>query len=296
MTSSYKIPDIEVFKGKGGKEDNYRQWKITARDKLRTIPEEHRCGYLRRFVKDFAWDVIQSIETNDVEVLLHELDEVFDAIDKRAEAETKLFDGSLAQKYAEPFNEWFARYVGVIRQLKLDDRSQVTHAYRLMRHNLSTALLNASSSTETLSQLATRARVLEQRQTDINIGRHLPKPTERKTTSSLPTKRTSAQMSTQPNTPNRRRGIQVAFDRTDEERAYMRKHLMCFKCGKKGCNAKTCPSRQPVPSKDIPELRFAAMEAEEEDLYNYEVDEDGYIVEPGDNSGGEGSDDSNELN
>jgi len=168
-SGTYKAPDIKTYSAK--EDENYEQWRMQARDKLRTLPAEHQVGYLRRYLAGDAWNIVRRLDSQDPEEFFQRLNSVYDSTDKDAEAEMKLWDGSLRMKTNESVNEWYARFLGDVDRLDMRDRQLISHAYRLMLPRFANSLSSAASTNETFTQLISRARALELRQADITIGR-----------------------------------------------------------------------------------------------------------------------------
>lgn len=285
-SAAFKIPDIETFKGNG---DDYEKWRMTAVDKLETIEyPADQIRYLRRYLSGHAFDVVRHIQSQDPRVWLAALDEAFNGVDRIAEAETKLFDGSLMMKTTETFNEWYTRFVGVVNRLDMNDRTRMTHAYRLLTYKLSSTLTAGATPGETFAQFILRARTMEQRLNDAKIGRSYAG--NNRDTTYRSTRLGSSSRQQQPaarSQPKAGPNARIAYGRTSAERDAMVKKGMCFKCGEKGhrpldSNA-PCKLQPITPSKDIRGLsamdaRLAAMTPQcDEEVYG--IDENGNIMD-----------------
>jgi uncharacterized coiled-coil DUF342 family protein len=268
--TSYKMPEIEVFKGEA--DQDYERWRETAVDKCNSIPDESlRISYLKTRIGGNAWPIIKKMRATAYLDYLEALDGTYLTYDQFGEAETALVDGSLKQKTSETFAAWQARFLGVANVLHAyPQRTLIKKARALMSHRLGNSMASNPIDTETLAQFLRRARAIDEATQDVELGKNLPstsrsaRPT---TTSSTKRDRTKDRTPEQRQRSSRYVERRVKEMRTASEKQTLRDRSACFKCGKTGHNQydaeAPCKGKPITPSSEISGLH--AMDAEESD-------------------------------
>ncbi|PWO19513.1 hypothetical protein PtrARCrB10_11985 [Pyrenophora tritici-repentis] len=102
---SYKLPELETFKGKV--DDDYERWREMAVAKCRTYPEDWQAvDYLKFRIQGEAYEHIRDVKARHFLDFLETLDSQYLTYDREADAETLIADGSLRYKSGQKFMEW----------------------------------------------------------------------------------------------------------------------------------------------------------------------------------------------
>lgn len=279
IDTRYRIPDVDTFHGRD--DEDYEHWRQTVYDKIPTIPTEAlRIAHLRGKLKDYAGELVRRVKPETWETYIYILNGVFDGVDKHAEAETALADGSLKMKWNETLAGWQARFSSTVDVLELPDNTLCTHAYRLLKTDLANKLSTSAPAKESFPSLMSRARMLVQHEMNINLGKLLGN-THRKPAEKKGTTRKGDSSRKASDTASRTRERRPGYGRTPEERTRLGKLGLCFKCGepkhRAGDPGAPCENASPTPSNKIAALSVCdvadALEPQEQ------VDEDGFVIE-----------------
>ncbi|KAG9379865.1 hypothetical protein A1F94_010221 [Pyrenophora tritici-repentis] len=276
---SYKLPELETFKGKV--DDDYERWREMAVAKCRTYPEDWQAvDYLKFRIQGEAYEHIRDVKARHFLDFLETLDSQYLTYDREADAETLIADGSLRYKSGQKFMEWKSKFTSCMRILKHKNATQIRYAREFMRPGLAIATTAGSHKDETIQSFLLRAQHIDQGHQQIDAGRKLTPVTKTagaSRTQKLVTFRT-------PDTPGHNNAAsthtykKMAFERSEKDK----KH-----------EARDCPCRgKPfTPSHQIPALASLYINAldasneEERDEDTEEplddndlVDDDGFYV------------------
>ncbi|KAI1510157.1 hypothetical protein Ptr86124_011195, partial [Pyrenophora tritici-repentis] len=271
---SYKLPELETFKGKV--DDDYERWREMAVAKCRTYPEDWQAvDYLKFRIQGEAYEHIRDVKARHFLDFLETLDSQYLTYDREADAETLIADGSLRYKSGQKFMEWKSKFTSCMRILKHKNATQIRYAREFMRP----------------------AQHIDQGHQQIDAGRKLTPVTKTagaSRTQKLVTFRT-------PDTPGHNNAAsthtykKMAFERSEKDKKRLADLKLCFKCGKDDHQMRhetaPCRGKPFTPSHQIPALASLYINAldasneEERDEDTEEplddndlVDDDGFYV------------------
>ena len=275
-TYSYKLPELESFKGKA--DDDYERWREMAVAKCRTYPEDWQAvDYLKFRIQQEAYEHIRDVKAKHFLDYLEVLDGQYLTYDREADAETIIADGSLRYKSGQKFAEWKSKFTSCMRILKHKDATQIRYAREFMRPGLAIATTAGSHKDETIQSFLLRAQHIDQGHQQIDAGRKTTNPTT-KTTSAVG--RTPKSVSFQAPDAGRHNNAasthtykKMAFERSDKDKKRLAELKLCFKCGKDDHQMRhqsaPCRGKPFTPSTQIPALAaiyISALDAENEDM------------------------------
>ncbi|KAG9384504.1 hypothetical protein A1F94_004051 [Pyrenophora tritici-repentis] len=293
---SYKLPELETFKGKV--DDDYERWREMAVAKCRTYPEDWQAvDYLKFRIQGEAYEHIRDVKARHFLDFLETLDSQYLTYDREADAETLIADGSLRYKSGQKFMEWKSKFTSCMRILKHKNATQIRYAREFMRPGLAIATTAGSHKDETIQSFLLRAQHIDQGHQQIDAGRKLTPVTKTagaSRTQKLVTFRT-------PDTPGHNNAAsthtykKMAFERSEKDKKRLADLKLCFKCGKDDHQMRhetaPCRGKPFTPSHQIPALASLYINAldasneEERDEDTEEplddndlVDDDGFYV------------------
>ncbi|KAA8617241.1 hypothetical protein PtrV1_10542 [Pyrenophora tritici-repentis] len=293
---SYKLPELETFKGKV--DDDYERWREMAVAKCRTYPEDWQAvDYLKFRIQGEAYEHIRDVKARHFLDFLETLDSQYLTYDREADAETLIADGSLHYKSGQKFMEWKSKFTSCMRILKHKNATQIRYAREFMRPGLAIATTAGSHKDETIQSFLLRAQHIDQGHQQIDAGRKLTPVTKTagaSRTQKLVTFRT-------PDTPGHNNAAsthtykKMAFERSEKDKKRLADLKLCFKCGKDDHQMRhetaPCRGKPFTPSHQIPALASLYINAldasneEERDEDTEEplddndlVDDDGFYV------------------
>ncbi|KAI1506859.1 hypothetical protein Ptr86124_014204 [Pyrenophora tritici-repentis] len=169
---SYKLPELETFKGKV--DDDYERWREMAVAKCRTYPEDWQAvDYLKFRIQGEAYEHIRDVKARHFLDFLETLDSQYLTYDREADAETLIADGSLRYKSGQKFMEWKSKFTSCMRILKHKNATQIRYAREFMRPGLAIATTAGSHKDETIQSFLLRAQHIDQGHQQIDAGRKL---------------------------------------------------------------------------------------------------------------------------
>ncbi|KAG9380644.1 hypothetical protein A1F94_007964 [Pyrenophora tritici-repentis] len=169
---SYKLPELETFKGKV--DDDYERWREMAVAKCRTYPEDWQAvDYLKFRIQGEAYEHIRDVKARHFLDFLETLDSQYLTYDREADAETLIADGSLHYKSGQKFMEWKSKFTSCMRILKHKNATQIRYAREFMRPGLAIATTAGSHKDETIQSFLLRAQHIDQGHQQIDAGRKL---------------------------------------------------------------------------------------------------------------------------
>ncbi|KAG9388590.1 hypothetical protein A1F94_001482 [Pyrenophora tritici-repentis] len=227
---SYKLPELETFKGKV--DDDYERWREMAVAKCRTYPEDWQAvDYLKFRIQGEAYEHIRDVKARHFLDFLETLDSQYLTYDREADAETLIADGSLRYKSGQKFMEWKSKFTSCMRILKHKNATQIRYAREFMRPGLAIATTAGSHKDETIQSFLLRAQHIDQGHQQIDAGRKLTPVTKTagaSRTQKLVTFRT-------PDTPGHNNAAsthtykKMAFERSEKDKKRLADLKLCFK-------------------------------------------------------------------
>ncbi|EDU42637.1 predicted protein [Pyrenophora tritici-repentis Pt-1C-BFP] len=279
---SYKLPELETFKGKV--DDDYERWREMAVAKCRTYPEDWQAvDYLKFRIQGEAYEHIRDVKARHFLDFLETLDSQYLTYDREADAETLIADGSLRYKSGQKFMEWKSKFTSCMRILKHKNATQIRYAREFMRPGLAIATTAGSHKDETIQSFLLRAQHIDQGHQQIDAGRKLTPVTK------------TAGASRHNNAASTHTYKKMAFERSEKDKKRLADLKLCFKCGKDDHQMRhetaPCRGKPFTPSHQIPALASLYINAldasneEERDEDTEEplddndlVDDDGFYV------------------
>ena len=281
-TTTFKLPDIEVWKG-GDTSKDYSKWRRLAVQKCETLPVDRQIQYLEAKVDGDAWVYIEDSvdDFRSYMDILETLDTYFgrSTFERVQEAQTKISDGSLLMGRTEKFADWRGRLMAVHRLTKMADTVMISYCRQWLRPRLAQAASIGFDDEQENAFIkfldSVRKADLMQRQIDQGKTSSAPATTNGKDKSRTPKARTRSPNDRNADRKNKSaRGQQreATSQRTQAQKDAMTKAQVCFRCGDKGHQArdkKGCPvlDWDKIKAK-ISGVRLNALDAE------YTVDSD----------------------
>ncbi|KAG9385844.1 hypothetical protein A1F94_002594 [Pyrenophora tritici-repentis] len=217
---SYKLPELETFKGKV--DDDYERWREMAVAKCRTYPEDWQAvDYLKFRIQGEAYEHIRDVKARHFLDFLETLDSQYLTYDREADAETLIADGSLRYKSGQKFMEWKSKFTSCMRILKHKNATQIRYAREFMRPGLAIATTAGSHKDETIQSFLLRAQHIDQGHQQIDAGRKLT-PLRRPLVLAVPKVGHNNAASTHTYK-------KMAFERSEKDKKRLADLKLCFK-------------------------------------------------------------------
>jgi hypothetical protein len=267
---SFKLPDIEAWKGNEGK--NYEKWRRSAIIKCESLPEHQRLNYLEMKVDGAAWMYVDDLRFNSYLDLIEALDPYYSrsTFEKQADAQSKLTNGTLQMGAHEKYADWRGRFMAIHQLVKMSDAAMIGYACKYLRPSLAAGASHGFNDEEpgALLKFLDAVRRWDMTQKQINSG----KLQVTKTTASAAKPRTRNDCTARDK--NSRSDKREVATRMDWQKEALLKAKACFRCGDGSHQARDRTGCAVLPWAEVKTKLPAGLSAMQADYQAYVEDND----------------------